>query len=818
VLAALPLLRGVHLLCLVSLLGTLTARCAVAPGFDVARVELVRLARLSLLLAVPTLLGWLLLQAASFADSVSLDGAIATLPVVLLRTRFGHVLSLRLVLLGVVWPLVGRGRMACICAVVLAAAALALQADLGHAGAAAGGEGDALLASESLHLIAAGAWLGGLLPLLVMTLRLPRPLAAAAAQRFTAVGLPAVLVLMATALVQGNALVGGIPGLFGTTYGHLVLVKLGLFAVLLGLAMVNRFVLTARFEQGRTGHAVLAAAIGIEALAGGAVVMAAAVLASQEPGLHAEPVWPFPLRSSTAALADPDIAREITLALAAMIFGAAVLVAGMAWRRGRWPMLAAGLAVVILAAPHLRPLLVEAYPTSYMQSPTGFAAASIVRGAAVYAANCVGCHGPTGRGDGPQAKTVAIPPANLTEAHLWDHSDGELFWWLTHGMDNPEGGLSMPGFASALSADDRWAAIDFIRANNAGQALRTTGAWPVPVAAPGLPLVCADGGEIDMAALRGRPVQVLADLRESRADAAVGPGLATVHLARAPGADRPTDGCQAATPDAWPAYAILTGATDDSLAGTLILVDAAGWLRSVIRSDGETDIARQEAALLAEIEHHPIAAPTTTDPKLKPSGSPAARVPRLAIAGLLVAVLLLGAAAVVLLTGHGGDSASRIGGPFALLDGDGKTVTDRDFRGKFMLVYFGYSYCPDVCPTTLNEIADAMDKLGPMAARVQPIFITVDPKRDTPAVIKQYAANFSPKLLGLTGSPEQIATVAKEYRVYYAEHRTGPGPSDYSMDHSSIIYLMGPNGQFIEPIPADETAATIVSDIQKAVS
>ncbi len=201
-----------------------------------------------------------------------------------------------------------------------------------------------------------------------------------------------------------------------------------------------------------------------------------------------------------------------------------------------------------------------------------------------------------------------------------------------------------------------------------------------------------------------------------------------------------------------------------------------------------------------------------------PSPPAAGRAPRLAVLGLLVAVLLIGGAAALLLTGHARESASGIGGPFTLVDGDDKPVTDQDFRGKFMLVYFGYSFCPDVCPTTLNEIADAMDRLGPTAARVQPIFITVDPRRDTPAVIKQYAANFSPRLLGLTGTPEQIAKVAKEYRVYYAEHRTGPGPNDYSMDHSSILYLMGPDGQFIEPIPAEDSGATIASVIQKAVS
>jgi mono/diheme cytochrome c family protein len=415
-----------------------------------------------------------------------------------------------------------------------------------------------------------------------------------------------VLLLIATALVQSDGLLGGLPGLFGTEYGHIVLVKLALFAVLLMLAMINRFVLTARFERGRSGRAVLGVAIGIEAVAGAAVVLAAALLASQEPGLHAEPVWPFALRPSIAALADPDIRLEVTLALAAGAAGVLIAIAGLSWRRGRWPLLAVGLAAVVFAAPHLRPLLVEAYSTSYLRSPSGFAAASIVRGAAVYAANCVGCHGPAGRGDGPEAKSLPVPPANLTEPHLWEHSDGELFWWLTHGMDSPEGGLSMPGFAMTLSEDDRWAAIDFIRANNAGLALRATGAWPTPIQAPGLPLICADGSQTDMAALRGRPTQVLAGLpMPDDLD------LATVHLSPSSTADRVADGCVAATPDAWPAYAILTGVAPAGLSGTVILVDAAGWLRSVIHTDGETDAASLVTPLLAEIVSHPIAAAPT---------------------------------------------------------------------------------------------------------------------------------------------------------------------------------------------------------------
>jgi protein SCO1/2 len=187
-----------------------------------------------------------------------------------------------------------------------------------------------------------------------------------------------------------------------------------------------------------------------------------------------------------------------------------------------------------------------------------------------------------------------------------------------------------------------------------------------------------------------------------------------------------------------------------------------------------------------------------------------------AIVGLLVAVLLLGTGAFMWLSGGG--TASLVGGPFELQDGSGKQVTDRDFRGKYMLVYFGYTFCPDVCPTTLNEVADALDHLGSKADRLQPIFITVDPKRDTPEVVKQYTAAFTPRLLGLTGTPEQIAEVAKEYRVYYAEHRTGTVPNDFSMDHSSILYLMGPDGRFIAPIRADESGADMANDLNKLMS
>lgn len=185
--------------------------------------------------------------------------------------------------------------------------------------------------------------------------------------------------------------------------------------------------------------------------------------------------------------------------------------------------------------------------------------------------------------------------------------------------------------------------------------------------------------------------------------------------------------------------------------------------------------------------------------------------------GLLLAVLLLGAGGFLWLSSGGGGNPMGIGGPFTLEDGNGKSVSDTDFRGKYMLVYFGYTFCPDVCPTTLNAVADAMDKLGPEASRIQPLFITVDPKRDTPAVVKQYAAAFGPRIEGLTGTPDQIASVAKVYRVYFAEHRTGTGPDDYTMDHSSVLYLMDPKGQFLAPVRADQSGEEIAANLKKLI-
>jgi protein SCO1/2 len=142
-----------------------------------------------------------------------------------------------------------------------------------------------------------------------------------------------------------------------------------------------------------------------------------------------------------------------------------------------------------------------------------------------------------------------------------------------------------------------------------------------------------------------------------------------------------------------------------------------------------------------------------------------------------------------------------IGGPFELVSKDGKTVTDKDFRGRYMLVFFGFTRCPDICPAELQVISAALEELGPDADKVVPIFITLDPERDTAEVVTAYVQNFGPNFVGLTGSPEAINQAAKAYRVTYQKFQDESMGDNYSIDHSALAYLMGPDGEFVTHIP-----------------
>lgn len=189
-----------------------------------------------------------------------------------------------------------------------------------------------------------------------------------------------------------------------------------------------------------------------------------------------------------------------------------------------------------------------------------------------------------------------------------------------------------------------------------------------------------------------------------------------------------------------------------------------------------------------------------------------------------LALSLLLAAAAVACSGGAREpelKGARIGGPFTLAASDGRTVRDTDFAGRYRIVYFGYTHCPDVCPNDLATIGQALRRLEreapAQAAKVQPIFISVDPERDTPAVMKQYAAAFHPRLLGLTGSPQQVAAVAKEYAVWYAKQSPQPG-GGYAVDHSRVTVLMGPKGEPIALLPSDQGADALLASLRKWIA
>jgi cytochrome oxidase Cu insertion factor (SCO1/SenC/PrrC family) len=170
----------------------------------------------------------------------------------------------------------------------------------------------------------------------------------------------------------------------------------------------------------------------------------------------------------------------------------------------------------------------------------------------------------------------------------------------------------------------------------------------------------------------------------------------------------------------------------------------------------------------------------------------------LVAAGLAIALALVISAASLYRQLSERDSGlqATIGGPFELVSSTGERVSDTRFRGHHMLVYFGYTFCPDVCPTELATMSQALDLLGDSAQEVQPVFITIDPARDTPAVLADYRQHFNPALTMLTGSEQEIAAVAKAYKVYYA--RAGdPGDESYLMDHSSFVYLMDRDGHYV---------------------
>jgi protein SCO1/2 len=189
---------------------------------------------------------------------------------------------------------------------------------------------------------------------------------------------------------------------------------------------------------------------------------------------------------------------------------------------------------------------------------------------------------------------------------------------------------------------------------------------------------------------------------------------------------------------------------------------------------------------------------------------------------VIVAAFLIGAlgsAALLVLGGQGPmvetTGKALIGGPFTLVDQTGRTVTDQDFRGRYMLVFFGFTHCPDVCPAELQVMSASLDELGPKADEIVPIFITLDPERDTQEAMGAFVKNFGSRFVGLTGSPEAIAAAADAYRVAYAKIYEDTRKPDYSIDHSGLVYLMGKDGEYITQFPYGTPAAKMTETLRR---
>jgi protein SCO1/2 len=162
------------------------------------------------------------------------------------------------------------------------------------------------------------------------------------------------------------------------------------------------------------------------------------------------------------------------------------------------------------------------------------------------------------------------------------------------------------------------------------------------------------------------------------------------------------------------------------------------------------------------------------------------------------------------------NNAVRIGGPFSMTDHNGTAVTDKTYSGKAMAIFFGFTYCPDICPTTLARMSGLVAKLGPDAARLQVILVSVDPERDTPQVLKEYLASFDPGFVGLTGTPEQLASFAKTYRAFYEKVPTDAG--EYTMNHTAGVFLFNSQGEFSGTLDAHEKDEVALEKLKRLVS
>jgi len=423
--------RAVHYVAIAQAFGALVFATAIArPRMEADAATQVRdrsiasLLNWSVAVALLSWLAWLALQASAMAGiplSRALGGS--TLWRVVHETSFGHVWLVRFALIIALAALLVLRRSSAwdahraaldASATLAGVAAIATLAATGHAAADTGSDKLVHITADAMHLIAAGAWLGALLPLIMALRATANPLQAhMLARRFSAIGMASVGVLIATSIVNSVYLVASWPALFGTEYGGLLFAKIALFVIMVALAATNRLRSTPQLVRGGAAPVHAAARIArnarLEAALGAGVLTIVAMLGVSVPAAHDQTWWPFPFRIAF---------DERTL-----------------------------------------PSIVSAYPTTYAHPPLRYTVTSIARGSALYDANCASCHGPEGHGDGPAAAVLTTKPADLASEHVLDHLDGDLYWWITHGI----AGTPMPAFGAGLDERPRWDLVNFVK-------------------------------------------------------------------------------------------------------------------------------------------------------------------------------------------------------------------------------------------------------------------------------------------------------------------------------------------------------------------
>jgi putative copper resistance protein D len=491
--------------------------------------------------------------------------------------------------------------------VLLAACMLGSLAWVGHSGTSAGTEGNVHLGVDVIHLCAAGAWLGGLLPLALL-FHFARTtadetwigVARDAARRFSILGLASVGTLIATGLANAWFLAGNVPSLVGTPYGRLLVLKIALFAAMVAVAAINRLRLTPRLfdmspttsdRSSRTLRQLQRNTL-VELVLGLFVLLIVGALGTISPAVHVQPWWPLPFRFATEMFDHPTYGPKIIVMLSVSLVGIILICGGLLLRRLRWPLIALGVLGMGFLPQSVGLLTVEAFPTTFYASPTGYSVRSIARGKDLFSVYCAVCHQRKGDAEIPVGGETR-PTSDLTSDHIFDHRDGDLFWWIANGKNG------MPGFADLIDEEERWNLIDFVRSNADAAHVKRYGAddplLSVPV--PDFSCEVPDGSTISIAQLRGRIIYLMfaqprsADRVRQMATLELGSDVAKIMVALGSAMTEDVSVCVVRDAAAENVFAMYRDGDVAHLDGTELIVDAAGLLRAIVqvRSDPSWD-------------------------------------------------------------------------------------------------------------------------------------------------------------------------------------------------------------------------------------